>query len=87
MYAIKKNKCKKELVLKPRDLVLIHLRKDMFPNKRKSNLMPKIDGPFKVLERINNSAYELDLQGKYTISSTFNFSDLIPFDADQSNLK
>ena len=49
--------------------------------------MPRTDGPFKVLKRINNNAYQIDLEGKYTISSTFNVSDLIPFIADESDLR
>ena len=39
------------------------------------------DGPFQVLECINNNAYKLHLPGEYTVSATFNVIDLIPFDA------
>ena len=39
------------------------------------------DGPFQVLERINDNAYKLDLPGEYTVSATFNVTDLSPFDA------
>ena len=49
--------------------------------------MPRTDGPFKVLKRINNNAYQIDLEGKYTISSTFNVSDLIPYVADELDLR
>ncbi|KAF8052607.1 hypothetical protein N665_1538s0001 [Sinapis alba] len=87
MYAKQKNKGKKELVLEPGDLVWIHMRKDRFPAERKSKLMPRTDGPFKVLKRINNNAYQIDLEGKYTISSTFNVSDLIPYVADELDLR
>lgn len=87
VYARKKNKGKKELVLEPGDLVWIHLRKDRFPTERKSKLMPRLDGPFEVLKRINNNAYQLDLQGKYTISYTFNVSDFIPYVADELDLR
>ena len=40
------------------------------------------DGPFQVLERINDNAYKIDLPGKYDVSATFNVSDLSPFDVD-----
>nr|XP_027075950.1 uncharacterized protein LOC113699801 [Coffea arabica] len=40
-------------------------------------------GP-KVLERINDNAYKLDLPGEYGVSATFNVSDLAPFDADDA---
>jgi hypothetical protein len=43
------------------NLVWLHLRKEQFPNLRKSKLMPRADGPFKVLEKINENTYKLDL--------------------------
>ena len=42
----------------PSDLVGLHLRKDHFPILRKSKLMPHADGPFKILEKINDNAYK-----------------------------
>ena len=59
--------------------VWLHLRKDRFPTKRKSKLSPRGDGPFLVLERINNNAYRLDLPEESGVSTTFNISDLLPF--------
>ena len=56
------------------------MRKERFPAQRRSKLLPRGDGPFKVLERINNNAYKLDLPGEYTVSSTFNVTNLSPFD-------
>ena len=44
-------------------LVWIHLRKERFPSKKKNPLMPKVDGPFEVLEKINDNAYKVDLLG------------------------
>ncbi|KAH9650499.1 hypothetical protein KPL70_026409 [Citrus sinensis] len=49
-------------------------------HKGKSKLLPRGDGLFQVLERINDNAYKLDLPGEYNVSATFNVSDLIPFD-------
>ena len=46
------------------------------------------DGPFKVLQCINNNAYKLELPSEYSnVSSTFNISDLSLFDAgdDEGN--
>ena len=65
----------------------IHLRKERFPAQRKSKHMPRIDGPFKIIKRINNNAYQLDLQGKYNVSSNFNVYDLVPFIADEMDLR
>jgi hypothetical protein len=56
------------------------MRKERFLARRRSKLHPRGDGPFQVLARINNNAYKLDLPGEYTISATFNVSDLSPFD-------
>jgi hypothetical protein len=58
----------------------VHMRKERFSAYRRSKLHSRGDGPFQVLARINNNAYKLDLPGKYNISSTFNVSDLSPFD-------
>ena len=52
-----------------------------------SKLMPRIDGPFTVTRRISDNAYQLDLQGKYNVSSSFNVSDLVPFIADETDLR
>ncbi len=41
---------------------------------------PRGDGPFHVLERINDNAYKIDLPGEYNLSSTFNVADLSLFD-------
>src|SRR3954466_15793801 len=71
------NKNKKELIFEEGDLVWIHLSKDRFPNDRDSKLKPRGDGPFKVLERINNNAYIIDIPtSKYLVSNTFNVKDL-----------
>ena len=66
------------------DLVGLHLRKDRFPNERKSKLLPRANGPFKVLARYNNNAYKIDLpRDKYNMSDIFNVSDLSPYHGDE----
>ncbi|KAL5570195.1 hypothetical protein UlMin_026770 [Ulmus minor] len=56
------------------------MRKERFPEQRRSKLQPRGDGPFQVLARINDNAYKLDLPGEYNVSATFNVTDLSPFD-------
>ena len=56
------------------------MRKERFPVRRRSKLHLRGDGPFHVLERINDNAYKLELPGEYNISATYNVSDLSPFD-------
>ena len=55
-YQAQANKHKKRVVFQPVDLVWVHLRKERFPSKRKSKLMPRADGPFDILERVNDNA-------------------------------
>ncbi|XP_073120094.1 uncharacterized protein [Henckelia pumila] len=59
-YTKQANKGKKKVVFEPGDWVWLHLRKERFPEKRHSKLLPRGDGPFHVLERINDNAYKLD---------------------------
>ncbi|KAL4281592.1 hypothetical protein GQ457_03G017220 [Hibiscus cannabinus] len=68
------------------DWVWVHFRKECFPAQRSSKLLPRGDGPFQVVERINKNAYKLDLLGEHNVSATFNVSDLTPFD-DPSDLR
>jgi hypothetical protein len=51
-YKISGDKGRKQLDFAPADLVWLHLRKERFPDLRKSKLMPRADGLFKVLERL-----------------------------------
>ncbi|KAG7599415.1 Reverse transcriptase RNA-dependent DNA polymerase [Arabidopsis suecica] len=87
LYAKQANKGRREQIFEVGDKVWIHLRKERFPTQRKSKLMPRIDGPFKIVKRISDNAYQLDLQGKYNVSSSFNVSDLVPYIADQTDLR
>ncbi|XP_051133023.1 uncharacterized protein LOC127252761, partial [Andrographis paniculata] len=68
------------LVFEIGDWVWLHLRKERFPELRKSKLTPRGDGPFRVLERINDNAYKLELPGEYQVHATFNVYDLSLFD-------
>jgi len=81
-YARQANKGRKKVVFQPGDWVWVHMRKERFPEQRKSKLQPRGDGPFQVLERINDNAYKFELPDEYNVSTTFNVSDLILFDAD-----
>jgi len=64
----------------PDDFVWVHMRKERFPKQRRSKLMPRGDGPYQIIERINDNAYKVDLPGEYGVSATFNVSDLSSFD-------
>ena len=46
MYEKCANKGCKKMLFEQGDLVWVHLRKDRFPEQRKSKLQPRVDGPF-----------------------------------------
>ncbi|GKV10834.1 hypothetical protein SLEP1_g22145 [Rubroshorea leprosula] len=79
-YAKQASKGHSKLVFKLGDWVWLQMRKERFPAQRHSKLLPRGDGPFQVLERINNNAYKLDFLGECNVSATFNVTDLSPFD-------
>ena len=84
-YATQANKGRKQVVFQPGDWVWVHMRKERFPAQRRSKLLPRGDGPFQVVARINDNAYKLDLPGEYNVSATFNVSDLSPFDVGEDS--
>ena len=61
------------------------MRKERFTAHRWSKLHPRKDGPFQVLEKINDTAYKLELLSDYNISATFNVSNLSPFDVGDNS--
>ncbi|WVZ93729.1 hypothetical protein U9M48_039686 [Paspalum notatum var. saurae] len=81
------NKGRKKINLEPGNLVWLHLRKDRFPDLRKSKLMPRADGPFKIIEKINDNAYKLELPPEFWVSPTFNIADLKPYLGEEDELE
>jgi hypothetical protein len=67
--------------------VWVHLRKDRFSNLRKSKLMPRAAGPYKVLLKINDNAYTLELPLDFGVSPTFNILDLKPYMGEKDEIE
>jgi hypothetical protein len=86
-YRIEGSKGRKEVKLEPGDLVWLHLTKDHFLELRKSKLMPRADGPFKIHEKVNENAYKLELPPKFEVSCTFNIADLKPFMGEEDEFE
>jgi hypothetical protein len=78
-YKTTGSKGRKEVKLEPGDLVWLHLRKDHFPKLRKSKLMSRADGPFKILEKVNDNAYKLKSPPDFGVNPIFNIADLTPY--------
>jgi hypothetical protein len=49
--------------------------------------MPRADGPFKVLEKINENPYKLDLHADFGVSLIFNIADLKPYLGEEDELE
>ena len=58
------------------DLVWVHLHKDRFPPGKFEKLKPRVDGHFKIIEKIGENAYKLQFPDEYEISLMFNVKDL-----------
>ncbi|GKA83658.1 RNA-directed DNA polymerase [Tanacetum coccineum] len=81
-YQTRANKHRKQVLFEEGDLVWIHLRHARFPQGRFGKLNPRADGPFRILKKINDNAYKVELPGHYGVSSTFNVADLSPYTPD-----
>ena len=55
------------MIFESGDWVWIQMRKERFPVQRCNKLLPKGDGPFQVMEHINDNAYKLDLPDEYGV--------------------
>ena len=55
----------------------VHIRKERHPKKRGNKLDDRAEGPFQVLQRLNNNSYIIDVpDGFGGTSATFNIKDL-----------
>jgi hypothetical protein len=86
-YKLAGDKGIKQLISEPGEVVWLHLRKDRFPALRKSKLMLQADGPFKVLERINDNAYKPDLPVDFGVTFIFNIADLKSYSGEDDELE
>ena len=83
-YQAQANKRKRQVIFNTWNSVWLHLRKERFPSKCKSKIMPRVEGPFKVLEQISNNACKLNLPKDYGASAGFNVTDLSPYLEDDT---
>jgi hypothetical protein len=85
-YRIATVKGRKEVKLEPGDLVWLHWRTERFLELRKSKLMSSAAGPFKILAKINNNAYKLELPSEFRVSPRINILDLRPYLGEEEEM-
>jgi hypothetical protein len=85
-YRIAASKDRKEVKLEPGDLVWPHLRTERFSELRKSKLMSHAASPFKILAKINDNVYKLELPPEFGVSPSFNISDLHPYLGEEDEM-
>ena len=67
------------------DLVLAHLRREIFPKRDYNKLKLKKVGPCKILRKFSANAYEIELPPDVGISPIFNVADLYKYQGEDTN--
>ena len=60
-------------------MVMIQLRPERHAAEKAHKLHPRAADPFQVRRKINPNAYDIDIPPKWGIPTTFNISDIIPY--------
>ncbi|XP_026398630.1 FACT complex subunit SPT16-like [Papaver somniferum] len=66
------------------ELVMIHLGKESFPTGTYNKTKMKKYGPFKILKKISDNAYVVDLPANWNISNIFNVQEIFTFHTEKS---
>jgi hypothetical protein len=69
---------KREIQFEVSDLILSHLRKERFPRGTYNKMKMKKIGPCRVMKKLGENAYEIELPDGIEISPIFNVVDFYP---------
>ena len=77
------NRSRWSLAFDERDLIWVLLREERFPIGTYSKLKKKKIGPCRILKKINDNAYKVNLPSDVKTSNVFNVEDLTPYKGEE----
>jgi hypothetical protein len=82
-YKRREDQHRRELQFEEGDLVLAHLRKEMFTRGTYNKLKMKKIGSCKIIRKFEENAFDIELLDGVGISPIFNIEDMYPYRADE----
>ena len=86
-YKRREDQHRRQIQFKVDDLGLAHLRKERFPRGTYNKMKMKKIGPCRVLKKLGENAYEIELSNEIGISPTFNVSNLYPYKTEEAGTR